>query len=290
MQQQAAIIIISLIFVVVSLIAFTFQIWQKRQIKNALAKLLDADVLSTYKDITTILAMAQKQRVPFIIKRNAKGESFNSFLIKIDSISTPHTLLIDSLFPEEGNELIVTSQFISVAFSLKNTESEYLNIPYVFIIHYLRGETHRGHPALRISFPETIKRNQRRNYKRVEPLIKEPINIALKFKDREVTENVANISGGGIGFYTNLDKSILRPGSKINSVFFTLPDGTKITCQLIVRRITRNVPKEISNSKHYPFYCGAEFVDLDNVLNKKIILYVLQREREDLKRLSREFD
>jgi len=290
MQQQDAIIIICSIFIVVSLIAFMFQLWQKRQIKNALAKLLDADVLSTHKDIKTILVMAQDQRVPFVIKKNAKGKSFNSFLIKIDSSSNPTTLLIDSLFPEEGNELIVSSQFISVSLFPKNTESEYLNLPYVFNALYLRGETYRGHPALRISFPETIKRNQRRNYKRVEPSIEQPINITLKLKDGEVTENVDNISGGGVGFYTSLDKSILHPASKINSVFFTLPDGTEITCQLIVRRFTKNVPKETSSSKHYYFYCGAEFMDLDNALRKKIILYVLQREREVLKRLSREFD
>jgi c-di-GMP-binding flagellar brake protein YcgR len=290
MQQQDAIIIIVLIFVLVSLTAFIFQFWQKYQNKKALAKLLDANTINTYGDIKTILVMAQEQRIPLVIKRNAKGKPFSSFPIKIDNDPKSSTILIDSLFPEEGNELISGSQFISVAFFLKNTESEYLNIPYVFNASYIRGETYRSYPALRISFPKTIKRNQRRNYNRVEPSIGEPISITLKLEDEEVIENMDNISGGGIGFYTNLDKSILWPGNKIKSASFTLPDGTEITTQLIVRWITKNVPEEIASKKGLHFYCGTEFIELDNTSRKKIIQYILKREREELRKLSKEYD
>jgi len=288
MQQQIAVILISSIFIIGFAIALIYQQWQRRQLKRILARVLDADVLDSFEDIKTILSMAQKQRVPFAVRKNGRGKPFNSFLIKPDYSSS--ALLIDSLIPEGGNELMVDSKFVDIEFFFKNTKKEYLNIPYTFHAVYLRRENYQNHPALRISFPESIKRNQRRDYNRVEPSIEEPIKIILKLKDGEAIETVANISGGGVGFYTNLDKSVLRPGNKIKSASFSLPDGTEITSQLIVRWVTKNVPDEIVNQKHLHFYCGAEFAELDGALRKKVILYIIEREREELRRISKIFD
>ena len=94
----------------------------------------------------------------------------------------------------------------------------------------------------------------------------------------------------GVGFYTNLDRSVLWPGNKIKSMSFNLPDGTEITSQLIVRWVTKNVPDEIVNKKHLHFYCGAEFAELNEALRKKIILYIIEIEREELRRISKIFD
>ena len=109
-------------------------------------------------------------------------------------------------------------------------------------------------------------------------------------EDREVTENLDNISGGGVGFYTNLDESILQRGQKIDLASFALPDGTEITSKLIIRWINKNIPEEIKNRKQFRFYCGAEFMDLDKALREKIVKYVLKKERDDLKKLSMEFE
>ena len=288
MQQQEAVILISSIFIIGFAIALIYQQWQKRQLERTLARVLDADVLSSFEDIKTILSMAQKQRVPFAVRKNGMGKPFNSFLVKTDYSSS--ALLIDSLIPEGGNELMVDSKFVGVEFFFKNTKEEYLNIPYTFHTVYLRRENYQNHPALRISFPESIKRNQRRDYNRVEPSIEEPIKITLELKDGKVIENMANISGGGVGFYTNLDKSVLWLGNKIKSVSFNLPDGTEITSQLIVRWVTKNVPDEIVNKKRLHFYCGAEFAELNEALRKKIILYIIEIEREELRRISKIFD
>lgn len=290
MKQQYAILLISLIFIITFLIAFLFQLWQKRQGKQATANILDANIFNTYNEIKTVLVKTQEQRLPIIIRKNAKGNSFNSSLIKIDSSSNSPTLLIDSLIPEEGNELMANSKFISVDFALTETDNEHSSIPYTFNALYLQRETYQGHPALRLSFPKIIQRNQRRNYNRVEPSASEPIEITLNLGNIKAKENVVNISGGGVGFYSNLDESVLRLGKKIDSISFSLPDGTEITSQLIIRWVTKNIPKEILNKKHYHSYCGAEFIDLDKDLREKIVQYVIKRERDDLKKHSLEFD
>ena len=288
MQQQGSVILISSVFIIFFAIAVIYQHWQKRQLERNLARVLDADVLNSFEDIKTILTMAQEQRIPLAVRKNGRGKAFNSFLVKTDYSAS--ALLIDNLIPEEGNELMVDSRFVDVEFFFKNTKEKYLNIPYNFHGIYLRRENYQNHPAMRISFPESINRHQRRDYNRVTPSAEEPIEIILKLKNGDATETMANISGGGVGFYTNLDKSVLSPGKKINSASFNLPDGTEITSQLIVRWISKKVPLEIINKKKLHFYCGAEFAELDRALRKKIILYIIEREREELRRISKMFD
>lgn len=290
MQEQNVVLIISLMFGIVIIVAFIFQLRQKQQRKKDLSKVLDANLINTHEDIKAILKMVQEERVPFVVKKNGRGKTFKSFLIKTNFSPKSPIIMIDSLVPEEGNELVLDSQFISIEFFLKKTESEYFNTPYIFNAIYLKTETYKGHPALRLSFPGNIKRTQRRNYNRIEPSREGPINITLILEDREVTENLDNISGGGVGFYTNLDESILQRGQKIDLASFALPDGTEITSKLIIRWINKNIPEEIKNRKQFRFYCGAEFMDLDKALREKIVQYVLKKERDDLKKLSMEFE
>ena len=290
MQGQNVVLMISLMFGMVIIVAFIFQLRQKQQREKDLSKVLDANLINTHKDIRAILKMVQEERVPFVVRKNGRGKTFNSFLINTNFSPKSPTILIDSLVPEEGNELVLDSQFISIEFFLKKTESEYFHTPYTFNAIYLNSETYKGHPALRLSFPKNIKRTQRRDYNRIEPSREEPINVTLTLKDRKVTENVVNLSGGGVGFYTNLDESVIQLGKKIDLASFALPDGTEITSKLIIRWISKNVPEEIRSRKRCYLYCGAEFIDLDKVLCEKIIKYVLKKERDDLKKMSMEFE
>ena len=69
-----------------------------------------------------------------------------------------------------------------------------------------------------------------------------------------------------------------------------MPDGTEITSKLIIRWISKNEPEEIKSEKQCYLYCGAEFIDLDKVLCEKIVKYVLKKERDDLKKMSMEFE
>lgn len=50
------------------------------------------------------------------------------------------------------------------------------------------------------------------------------------------------------------------------------------------------MPEEIKSEKQCYLYCGAEFIDLDKVLCEKIVKYVLKKERDDLKKMSMEFE
>jgi c-di-GMP-binding flagellar brake protein YcgR len=280
-------LIISSILICIIGIAYLFHFVQQQR-SSALGKLVHANILENFEDIKNVLGIAQEQKVPLAIRVNARGNSFNSSIVEISLSSNPPTLLIDALFPNEGNGHIVKSEFISVEFFLKKSSKDYLNIPYMFSALFLRLEDYQGYPTLRISFPKIIKRDQRRNYLRIKPLKNEPIPITLKLGEQETKEVVYDISGGGIGFCTNLNKSVLFKGRLIDSVLFTLPDGAKITSKLTVSLFSKE--KHIINDVPLHYFCRAEFVELSEKSREKIIQYVIKKEREDITKLSRELD
>jgi len=265
-------------------ITFMSWLWQTHLRKKTLTRILDANALTTRKNIEIVLKIAQEQRSTFVIKKEAKGEPFNSFLLKNDLSQRSPILLIDSLFPKEGNDLIADARYISVVFYLKKTAGGDPNIPYMFNTHHLGKGTYQGYPAWKISFPEAIERNQRRNYKRIEPAEEKSIDITLTLDNQIVMESIANISGGGIGFYTHFDESVFWIGKIIDKSSFRLPDGTEISSPIIVRWLTKDIDKEISKKAN--LYCGAQFMNSDNVKRNKIIKYVAGREREELRKLG----
>lgn len=240
------------------------------------------DIIENHSDIMQLLSLMHSQKVRFKIRLNNRGSSFNSALLKAEQ----SYLLIDALFPSEGNDLITDANFITIAFAVKEAE----NIPYIFRATFLSPEVYQGYPALRITFPQSIKRDQRRNYHRVEPSVHEPLYVTFIIDGSSSTNKVANISGGGVAFYTNIGKSILWTGKRIDLASIILPHYTISNCMAIVYTMSRTTYPVLIDGKPHHYLCGAEFVDMDNVTRDKIIRYVIEKERDELKRISREFE
>ena len=88
-------------------------------------------------------------------------------IIKKESIFNNHILLIDSLFPPEGNDKIQYSKSAVAEFSFKGTETKSKLIPYSFKINYIDQKEYENFKALRIKFPNEINRRQKRELLRV---------------------------------------------------------------------------------------------------------------------------
>ena len=263
-------------------IPYFFKKWLGLRSQQQIKALLPLAEIKEPSDIHTVLNMVIKQRSRFIIRLNNRGRSFSSILLKID----PQVLLIDSLFPYEGNELIDHSSFISVKFIIKEAK----DVPYKFNSTYTASESFKGYPALKISFPEIVKRDQKRLFHRVEPAVNEPVYAKFSMDGNKMTEKIANISGGGVGFYTNLGKSVLWRGREIDRVSITLPDSPVINCLVIIQIVSQTGHPVLIGGKPYYNYCGAEFGNLDENTRNKIVRYVIERERTELKRISREYE
>lgn len=275
-------LLISLLIIFSLLIAYFIKRWQIIHNQQQKETSVSFDIIEEPSAILKILNTVIKQKARFSVRLNNRGRSFNSSLLKTD----PPTLLIDALFPYEGNELIEHSRFINVGFTITEIEK----IPYTFDSTYIQSEIFNGYPALRISIPNTVTRDQKRKYHRVEPSVNEPVYVKFVINDNEVREKVANISGGGIAFYTNLGKSVLWPGRKIEPVSITLPTLPIISCLAIVYTVAQVEFPVLINGNSYHYYCGAEFVNMDETTRDKIIHYVIEKERSELKRLNREFE
>jgi len=255
--------------------------------KNNLSQI---DFINNPSDIHNMLNLAINGKARIKLKINNREPSYNTSIIKKESILNHHTLLIDSLFPPEGNDKIQHSKSVVAEFSIKGIETKSQRIPYSFTTNYIDQREFKNFKSLRISFPKAINRGQKRDFLRVEPSVNQPLFIKLKIKDNIMTQKIENISAGGLNFYTNLTKTILWPGKKIEKVLITLPDQSHIKCPVVIKSIFQNNDPIIIEGKRYFYSCGAKFIGINNNVRDNIIKYVLEKERNELKNMHREFE
>lgn len=237
------------------------------------------DVLEDPRQIRSTLGTIDGTRTNLKIRLNDRGRPFTSSVLKVEN----DHLLIDALFPHEGNDLIQDTGFLNVEFVIKKQK----HIPYQFTSRFIAKETYNDFPAIKIHLPGTIKRDQKRNFHRIEPSVSDPIYIRFTLENRTYEEKAANISGGGIGFYTNLSGDVLWPGRELHDATITLPKPLSVECLSVIHTIHNRDHPVLINNKTASYYCGAEFDRIDKQARDTIIKYVIEKEREELKRLNR---
>jgi len=248
------------------------------------------DLVKDPNDIQNLINTVIKQKSRIKIKINNKGQSYISSIIKIESMLNSHTLIIDSLFPIEGNDKIQYSKSSTAEFNIKETDKSRIHIPYSFEANYIDHKEYENFDAIRLTFPKAINRGQKREYLRIEPSINNPLFIKFEVNNKKMTQKIENISAGGICFYTNIVKTILWPGKRIEKAVITLPDSSRIKCPIMVRSLLQNNEPVIIDGKRYFYNCGVQFMGISNNTRERIIKYVLEKERNELKRLNREFE
>jgi len=253
--------------------------------KEKRLNIFHAEKIDRMSDIRALLDTILQQRVRLMVRLNERRRSYSSSLVAIG----PSHLLIDALFPAEGNELIGDAGFIIVDFILRGTQANRLYAPYSFRSTFMHPEEYSGFPALRIGFPESITRNQKRNYLRISPPVNEPLFFECVLAGKKLKEKIINLSGGGVSFYTNHGKSVFLPGRILKEITIGLPGNVAIECSFIVRKLSQNEQPVFIDGTQIFNYCGGEFTDIQETTRDKIIKYVVEQERLALKRLSREF-
>ena len=258
--------------------------------KISKSKLPKIDFINNPSDIHNLINLAIKDKTRIKLKINNREPSYNTSIIKKESILNNHILLIDSLFPPDGNDKIQYAKSAIAEFSFKGIESKSNLIPYSFTTNYIDQKEYENFKSLRITFPKAINRRQKREFLRVEPSVNKPLFIKFKIKDKKMTQKIENISAGGISFFTNLTKTVLWPGKRIEKILITLPDQSQFTCPILIRSIFQNNDPIFIGGKRYSYSCGAQFLEIDNSVRDNIIKYVLEKERNELKHLHREFE
>lgn len=186
-------------------------------------------------------------------------------------------IIIDNLVPEEGNNYIKKSESIRISYRVDN-------IGYNFKSAYIDHIQKDGYPALKIAYPQEIKTQQRRKFFRVEPPIEEPVNVTIKTNSAvplHIERDLRDLSEGGLSFAIKISESFhldIKKGKELEEIHFTLPDYGPIKISGIIRGIFRSEGENL--------ICGVEFSEIKDSDMSKIYRYVVDRQRDALKKLK----
>jgi len=237
--------------------------------------------------ILNILREAERERSYLEIRLSGRGRIYSSVILGVGSEASQPYLLVDSLIPEEGNALIKDAPLVTGSFLIREKGHREGRIPYEFRARFISDAILDGLPAFRLTLPSVIRRNQRREYLRIEP----PVKVTIRFSSGRynVTGLVANISGGGVGFYVRPEGLSLNPGSSMTNVTFDLEDLPAIPKGVVVYLLRPLSHEIISQGDRFGHYCGSQFADVEEQVRERIVRYVVEVERMALRSLDRRF-
>jgi c-di-GMP-binding flagellar brake protein YcgR len=201
-----------------------------------------------------------------------------------------------SLAPSEGQETAVLDELVPHVGQARAGREQSLRclyrhdrIPYFFHAAIL-GLRSDPHPAVIISLPTRITFNQNRRHFRVAPYSSMPIHCRLLEipslgADPAATAmrcDIVDISLGGISLSLDVPRRHLEPGTVLPRISVILPSGEEILTQIIIRTIRR----QESALRHCRV--GAEFFLLDERSREILSRFIVEKQREDIRRIKRE--
>lgn len=227
-----------------------------------------------------------EQSVPVEVQIDNHTEVFKSIFLKVVNTESPE-LFIDLLDSENGNKIIADSREVILSYNFQNRHFE-------FDCECL-GIVKKRLPALKFLVPKEIEeavrkkiiiddasegphtqKVDRRRFKRVAPSLDSPVNVFIGLEKSK--REIANISVGGVAFYTSLNKKQLKVGTTYRNMTLCLPhESEKINIpKVIVRSIVENAaPEKKTSSK-----CAVEFFGLKISDQETIERYIVKRMRE----------
>ena len=190
-------------------------------------------------------------------------ELYSTIFLRLDKEEEEPGIFMDTVIPENGNDLIVNSKKITFNYIFKGKnfgfESKYVGMEKDEFI------------AFKISMPEEIKKVEHRQSVRLKPSLNEPVYV---LSEEGGVEEAVDISAGGLAFYT---ERIIMEGEEFDKFTFTLPpDNHKMhTPAEVLRFIDRAAPSR--KDKHI---CCIGFKDMKKSHTETLIRYIFKRERQ----------
>lgn len=235
--------------------------------------------------IHRVLVWAMRNKVPLSVRLKGSENTYTSYLLRIIDTKKEKQIYIDALIPEEGNELIKEAENITINFVLKEDEVTGKNIPYEFSTTFIKEVTTEGPKQFILHFPKELIRKQRREYLRVSPPEKNPAFICFSLNGVEHRCKVIDISGGGVAFATDLDDTTLSVGTELRDVTIEIPGSPNVSCMAIVHKKIALGSFNLETKRKNVYICGAKYKEIKEEERQLIIKYVVNIEREELRRL-----
>lgn len=234
-----------------------------------LKKDIETDVQVIFSDDLAMVTQIRKnleyicqKNIQLTVTLDERPTTYKSIFLEVGSYN--NFVIIDSLIPEHGNQLLKTSSKIRIDYAIEG-------IMYSFDTKFIETIVERF-PSVKIAFPTLIKKIQRRKYFRVSPSIDKPITVKLT---DGINERVADISEGGLSIYTSFTERELAVGKVFERAMLKLPTANQdIITKGVVRNFIGGQGKSVKNK------CGIEFMEMRLQEKDLIASYVLTRQKE----------
>lgn len=186
--------------------------------------------------IITIVKYMISEGVEVAVEIQGTDERFVTKAIAIKEFLEGDRLIVEKLYPEEGNSLIQSAPEMVFSFDVKGRSA-------TFDTKYVGIHTEHPHYGLLIEFPATVRLEEKRREQRITNGLKKLLSVefSLEGDDKQYQLNVGNIGSSGIGFIVekrdfDLFKKI-NVGDQIQDVTFFLPIAT-MTIDATIKHMT----------------------------------------------------
>lgn len=132
--------------------------------------------------------------------------------------------------------------------------------------------------CIRLALPQRVVKNQKRRFFRARPLSSHIFEVIVNTEIVSEKCPVTDISSGGLAFLTTIEEDLMRPDNSI-ALEFSLPDGFIVKTNGILRSRTP-IPSTVSRNK---YRCGVEFADIRESVQDRIMKFVFNLQKEELK-------
>lgn len=221
-----------------------------------------SDDLVTPTQIRTNLEDVCRKNVHLVTTIDERQRTFGSIFIEVGKGND--FVMIDVLIPSDGNRIIETSDKVRIDYNIEG-------VMYYFETKFI-GMVSGRLPSIKIAFPSIIKKVQKRSAFRVSPSIEHPIIVEVK---EGAAEETADISEGGLAFFTRHTEKEMGVGTVFEKMSFKLPGmDRQITAKAVVRSFIKGFHGAVRNR------CGVEFIGMRMQDKDSIAHYILLRQRE----------
>ena len=180
-------------------------------------------------NVRRLLARAQSEGLALDVGIEAFTLRFSSRFSAQTDLSKQH-LVLESLSPDYGNELLSSNRFISVSFTAGDFRI-------CFSTQFEKGWKENKEWIWQIAFPESVELGRTRMHSRVEPPSGERLALYFVVEDNAILGSVVDISSGGALFVSKVREPILEAGKTIEGMELKLP-GKSIQVDARIVRIT----------------------------------------------------
>ncbi|MGP1614322.1 MAG: flagellar brake protein, partial [Pollutimonas bauzanensis] len=192
----------------------------------------DQFLVTSRLEIQSLLRSIEEKKA--LLRMHVEGRSVAIITTILEIEPDGNTLIVDNSADEDFNRRISSAEKVSFETNLDKVRIQ-------FSVHRVSPCLQDNLPALRIPFPESIRRVQRREYYRVDIPVSEPALCTLSIADgkgarKDVKLQIQDISAGGVSILDNehlLDNSL---GTIYKDCTLDLPEAGTVVTGLQIKR------------------------------------------------------